>query len=318
MDKFVVFLNGEGYEKYQILAAEKYGATCFKAFESSFLRILFKIHNSWKLNQYIEIPLKWLWFKRCFNDEILQDNNIYFIFYESFSLSYSKQFLSYLKYKYNKSKFIFVFTNPPDKYNIHKLSFVKESYNLIITDVLELSEKYGFSFYDVNPISFPDIDFDPSYSSDVFFIGANKGRLPEILKVYEKFKQYNCKCAFFVTGVRKDEQKYSDEIVYNIPLDYDEVLKFIKNTKCILEIVQGGLSYYTFRVYESILFDKKLLTNNRLFAKTRLYSEEYASIIDDSLDVSSLLRNRIDGIQYQYKDAFSFKHFADYIKHNIQ
>ena len=45
-------------------------------------------------------------------------------------------------------------------------------------------------------------------------------------------------------------------------LPYEEVLKYVKNTQCILDIVQKGQEGLTRRIMEAMFFNKKLVTNN--------------------------------------------------------
>ena len=87
----------------------------------------------------------------------------------------------------------------------------------------------------------PEINQGSLSESDVFFIGANKGRYKHLLLIYDKLSNAGLKCDFFICDVAKKEQIKKDGIVYNKRITYDEVLKHIKASKCVLEVLQNGI-----------------------------------------------------------------------------
>ena len=322
MRKYVVFINGlfMDYEKYQKKAASDYGAIVFRPFDDRLTNMLFRLHFSWRLNAFFDLPFKSAWFEKCFDmGDIDADDEVCFIFYESFLMSYTRKFLTYLKDKCPRSEFVFVFTNPPgDNHNLERLGKVRSYYDLIITDVQSLAEIHGFDYYSLNPICYPDLRAD-EYDSDVFFVGFNKGRLETVLRFYEQLTAMGLKCDFHITGVKKKDQKYADKISYNSPIIYDEVLRRISGTRCILEVVQGDLDYYTFRVYESILYRKKLITTNIGIIHSDLYNPKYIAATKNPQEITAEFIDAIvDESEFPEKDLWSFERFAEHIEKRLK
>lgn len=127
-------------------------------------------------------------------------------------------------------------------------------------------ERYGFTFC-FEPYSYhitktvlgSDFDCIPEY--DVTFIGAAKDRLNDILLVYDRLKKQNLKLDFWIFGVKKEDQKYKDEIHYNEYLSFEDFIRHTLNAKCTFEGLQKNGSSPTTRFSMCMLYKRKLLTN---------------------------------------------------------
>lgn len=320
MSKFVYLINDlpYGYEKYQAEAAKEGGALLSRNFTSVFQKVLYKAHLSWKVNQIISLPFKTLWFNYFLDGNKLGTNErIYFLIDEKFHITEYRDGLVYLKNRFPNSKLIFIFSNPPGEDNFFKLVHLQDLFDYMITDIQSAAQKYGYLYYPINPYKLPDLD-NKSPENDVFFVGANKGRLDQLLRIYELLSSAGLKCDFYITGVRKEEMKYADRIHYNKWINYDEVLKKISNSKAVLEVVQDDLDYYTFRVYEAMLLHKKLLTTNQGIRNSKLFDPEIIHIIDLKIEnaaaVKDFIVQKVDSNLYPDKDLWSFKRFADFIE----
>ena len=98
---------------------------------------------------------------------------------------------------------------------------------------------------------------------DVVFIGADKGRINELIKIYELLHNLGISTYFHIFS--DIDRHYSNEELKYIAKDhisYSQVIEIIKNAACILEITQEGQSGATIRVMESIFHKKKLISNN--------------------------------------------------------
>ena len=81
-------------------SAEAHGALLSRKITSKFIRKLFNIHNSWKLNHIVELPFKFIWDRYIFDNSSISDNrDIYFIFTDVFRLAYSRNYLRHLRKK---------------------------------------------------------------------------------------------------------------------------------------------------------------------------------------------------------------------------
>lgn len=104
---------------------------------------------------------------------------------------------------------------------------------------------------------------------DVFFVGSAKNRLDKIILAYELLKKKGFKCIFYITDVEEDKKIYTQEIHYNQYLKYEEVLSFLFQSKCILEILQGDADSTTARYSEAMVYKKYLLTDSKFLRERK-------------------------------------------------
>ena len=284
MSKLFYFIEPTGYNQY--IAAAANGSDCamvFSGFGSKIEETLCKWHNAWPFNKHIELPFKQCW-GRKYLSQIPSDCQ-YVLMAESFRLSYSKSFLRNIRKHLPQVKLCFVFSNPVGDYNLEKVKAMKESYDIIITFAKNDAEKNGIIYCDVLPFKLPDVDNEVDLESDIFYIGKEKGRLNQLLSVYEKAASLGLKCNFYITEVPEEKQKYADDIVYNHPIDYNEVLYHVQRSRCVLELLQDGCNYISIKTVEALHYHKKLLTNNASIINSNIYNKQYVRVINSVDDI---------------------------------
>lgn len=60
-----------------------------------------------------------------------------------------------------------------------------------------------------------------------------------------------------------DNRKALFDKHYSWRMDYTEVCKYVMESNSVIEILQDGQEGISLRVFESLFFEKKLVTNNR-------------------------------------------------------
>ena len=326
--KFVIL----GYPYWGITpAAEAWGALMAKKAESKCLKFLLRIHKSHKLNSICELPCKGIWDSTFFDtSKINSEDDIYFLTFGNFPLTYSRNYLAHLKSKYRNSRLVRCFMNPiagPHVYELRIWHDVKDCYDAAITMNRRDAENYGFLFCEYWPALLPDKDFEAEKASDVFFCGAAKDRLNKILDVYEFLTASGLKCDFYITGVPRNEQKYPDAIHYTKEvthhwLSYDDICQKDKNTKCVLEILPFGQNYSSLRVCEALWYHKKLLTTNLEAPREWFYHPETVQCFTDAQDIDTeFIRQPLSGEDEQRifgsMKIGDFGVFAEWIIKNV-
>lgn len=283
MSKFVLMTGEDEYEKYIINSAKNdSNVVGRKQLRTNVQKKLFRLHNAWPANKTCEIPLKSIWYSLILDESDLNiRERMYFIFYESFHFSFSGKYLSYLKNKYTNSVFCFVFYNPANNYNLSKLEKVRKYYDEIVTFFEDDAKRYGFLKPDYFPYQLPVDTTRLGEKSDVFFIGSDKGRLPKLIRVYEKLKAQGLQGLFYIVGVPEEKQKYKEEIRYNQEISYEEVLEKVKATRCVLEVLQDENMYSSIREFEAFQYKKKLLTTNKRIVQEPFYNPSIIRFIED-------------------------------------
>lgn len=272
------------------------------------IRLLYSIHNSYRINKAIRLPLKNIWFPYYFRTELKQEDDICFIVSGDYL---SVAYLRYLKKKYPKAKFVKIHRDLIHIWQKRPLHYsddqIKEIFDLRMTYDKYDAERYQLPYF-TEIESKIDIPVCESYPiADVFFAGYAKDRLSKIMKVYEKLRDAGLTCKFFLVGVPEKERKILSDIEYaKNPMTYREMLYYSVNSRCILEINQENAVGYTSRFLEAVMYNKKLITNNMEIRNTKFYNPAYIQCIDeiDDLDTDFVLADAGE-IDYKYCDEFS-------------
>ena len=98
-------------------------------------------------------------------------------------------------------------------------------------------------------------------------------------------------------------------------MPYEENLKRINKTRCMLEIMQKGGHGYTLRYCEAIAQGKCLITNNPEIANAPFYSPERISVFGDvdAIDLQFVV-NSPWKVDYNYIDKLSPVHLLEFLE----
>lgn len=155
--------------------------------------------------------------------------------------------------------------------------------------------KYGFT---QRSQVFRAIASDPSIDqlNDVFFVGSDKGRL-EILKEWKHcLEQHGLKTHFHIVPDRKKKYTALDmALLTNEYLSYDDNISIIRQSRCLLELMQSTQSGPTIRSLEAAFLGKKLITNNKSIRYSEIYNPTRVFIVGE--DDLQNLRAFIDSDQ---------------------
>lgn len=127
------------------------------------------------------------------------------------------------------------------------------------------AERYGFEFVG-QVYRMPESQCKTNTkTSDVFFVGADKGRAKMLAQLAEYFRENDIKYDFKLLEDR--HSKFDDHTilkgsVISHPISYSDTLGYLENTNCILDILQPDQSGVTIRSMEALFYGKKLITNN--------------------------------------------------------
>lgn len=281
--------------------------------DSRLLTNLYRLHTSPKTNRLFKLPFQRLWNPLAFRGGFSDDKPICFIFHPG-SPWLRNGIIEYLRRSYPNCRVVIHFTD------LVRHAYPKQVDELIRKADLCLSfdhadtKQYGMEYYPLvySPCNIPEDD--GIAESDVYFVGKVKNRLPMILAAYEKLRDAGLKCEFYITGVAPEDQKYADEIHYCGQMSYVENLKHIKKTKCLLEIMQQGGHGYTLRACETIMYDKKMITNNPEISGAPFYRSELISVFDDVEDIDpSFVTAEPAVADYGWKEQLSPVRLLEYI-----
>lgn len=261
---------------------------------NTFLNKMRYLHTSLSANKLFRLPFQSLWYRTFIPCQYKHNNKFAFLFFQGNPLGFDSHFLHYIRKKYPNSKLCFFWGNMISDAISHYVSFVNNEYDQVYTFDRNDHLRYGWHFHEA---TFGDVtkwNLPKAEPSDIFFVGKGKDRLQMIHDIYDKFTSHGYKADFHVVNVRPEDKKRKG-INYNKPMSYLEVLGHSASTKIILEVVQEGQVGTTLRTSESIIFKKKLLTNNKGITDTFLYSS-HVSLFNrvEEINVEEIMNSSFD------------------------
>ena len=181
----------------------------------------------------------------------------------------------YIKRNYPQSTLILYYQ---DKIKVRKKDFNVDEARIVF-DLIYSYDKADCDRFDLiyypTPYSYFSIPESLDIQeSDVFFCGEAKTRYPIVIEAYKKFTEQGLKCNFYLNKI-PDNCPIVEGIHYNEPLSYIRYLQFLSHSRALLEVMQEGADGYTPRLWESIIYDKHLITNNTAVFSSPYYRSEY-------------------------------------------
>ena len=305
-----VFADLYNDERVDILDSQYYGYGC-KA-----IRFIRSVHFSRKINGFIKLPFKSVWYtlsKYKFNT----DDNYLVIFPDV--IPYDSNFMRKLKSKYN-IKYVLLVMNRWLSYGAKRIRdrFETNLFDYVFTFDSDDAQKYGFILFDSYYSVFvpKSIECD---EKDLLFVGIGReDRLSTILDVFEDAEMNHIYTDF---NVLKDKMcpeidaKYSTNKmkILEKSMPYEKVVEKIISDNCILEVLSPGQVGATLRYYEAVCYNKKLLTNNKNVVNLPFYNPDYIHVFENPEDIDwNWVKEQIP-VDYHYDGRFSPKRFIDKI-----
>lgn len=161
-------------------------------------------------------------------------------------------------------------------------------------EVWSFDKKESIQFgYKYNQQFYPNVKTEKVnfFKWDFFWVGYNKGRLKQLLELIDLFdrERFSYKIIvrewsqYGVPQIIKDK-KLKKFLTYK-ETDYNRVINHVKKSKCLIDLVVEKQEGLTIRVLESLMYKKKLLTNNKVIRQEKFYNKNNIFVIgDDSLE----------------------------------
>lgn len=232
--------------------------------------------------------------------------NIIFVIYSWDYDSYGDVLTEYLRKSYPRCKLVCYFIDLVRRHKLVVIDEARKQFDLLLTfDEVE-AKKYGMS-YCLEPFSMHLLKEFPKNKEikwDITLVASAKDRYEQIIKAYELFSSKGFTCDFHITQVPKGERLYSHQIHYG-SLTFEEVLSHVVQSRCVLELIQNNAYSPTTRFSESMLLNRKLITNAPYF-------EDKKDIFPNVIFFENLedipfeqLKNKMQDISREYEEFFS-------------
>lgn len=184
-------------------------------------------------------------------------------------------------------------------------------------DAVYTVDKNDASKYGINFIRTP-YSFDPNIKnlgkkSTLYFCGATKDRGRLIQEIIDRAEANSVEYEFEIR-CHECEKKYFEKQdgvnLLNNFISYKILLNNTIQSSCILDLVQKGQSALTLRPYEAVVYNKKLLTNNKAIMDFEFYNAKYMQYFEKVDDIDWDWVKREEKINYEYNGDFSPKCFV--------
>ena len=286
-----------------------------------------RVHFSHRLNQSIALPFKEIWYRLPPIDQY-RDTLESVIIIDGALNSIPEAYLHRLKTKYPEIRFFMYLINAIGAAS-RDIQWIKQyilrfPWDGIYTFDPEDAKKYhmkylGFCYYSKHKIK---QETKKTEDCEAFFIGGLKGgRSDEIVSVFNYLSDHGVKCHFNLQLFDKPVQTGKEgltSIGYGW-LPYEEVLRGVDHSDCIVEILQHGQSGPSLRYFEAVCYNKRLLTNNPHIVNFPYYNPEYMRVFHspEDIDIDWLKGASASPVQYNYQGEFSPNTLIDFFMNKV-
>jgi len=311
--KYTILANSLEWCKYSWLGALKdknihyiHDPHPFK--RGSLMNFLWKIHyHFW--GKHFFLPFKSIWYKAMLKSYgLTPDEQNRIILYDRNILSTDFHFWAYVRNALPDVKIVYLFSNvvrvsgASDYGIIEKLNDV---FDIVFAFDKKDAERYSFSY---NPLIYTEFHGEGTVKlphCHLFYLGLAKDRLDDLIEIFEKAQKEGLKCDFHIVGVPTELQKYSDEIVYNKPMQYAEALNHIKAADCLVDIIQKNSYGLTIKTCEAVIYEKKLITSNQMVVEEKFYHPENIMVYNANANLKEFIEKPIVHYGEVGKNVFS-------------
>lgn len=263
---------------------------------TKFKKFLFMVHYSSKLNSIHKIPFKKMWFPYHYNKNHFKNSNKYiFVFFFKWRRVFDAGYLEYLRNEYPNCKCV-LFLQDINNAKTLDIKKEKERFDHIMVFEKFFAKEHEIEYY---PLVYSEGLINLHYNTriyDLVFIGGAKGRYKTIKSISEKLKMENLKYCFYISGMQRPTDETDKNIHFVNYLPYEENIRILKQSKCILDIVPPHTNCNTLRMSEAICYQNRVITNNIHIVEESFYDPKLISVYTNPLDID------IDFIKAPYEN----------------
>jgi hypothetical protein len=218
---------------------------------------------------------------------LVRGHSYNFIFLES-EKALSQEYLCHIKRVFPQSNCVLVLLNTTDEYPSFKnrISLVHDYYDMIVTCNETDAKNEGWSYHPDCYTPSPDVELTKKTSIDLLFVAADKGRAKLAREIFQYLTNKGVKCEFLIIGQDGSKVRNPNFKFINKQISYAEYLAKVSESRCLLEIVFGDQNYCTLRTMESVVYHKKLISNNRNLINESFYDHDNMLVFSTATDIS--------------------------------
>jgi hypothetical protein len=147
---------------------------------------------------------------------------------------------------------------------------------------------------------------------DVYFIGMDKGRLPELQGLRTELESADLTTHFRIFADKRKHYSDADRLQLTSEwLPYKDNLVIVRDSRALLELLQSTQDGPTIRSMEAAFFGKKLITNNQGMRQSPLYHPSRIFILgqDDLGNLKDFMSSPMEPVPPSVLQAHDIEHW---------
>jgi len=165
------------------------------------------------------------------------------------------------------------------------------------------------------PVALSHNLYDEALQSDVYYSGSyEKQRIDELGHIIQVCRSLGLNLKYRLHYKRSFKLPAYGLETTTTPLAYDQNLRYAYNSKIILDLLNPVHHGLSFRFFEALLFDKKVITNNRQAAEYDFYHPDNIFIWDHSNvgELRAFIDRPYRPLPVGIKEKYSFTNWLQY------
>lgn len=182
--------------------------------------------------------------------------------------------------------------------------------NDIESNSKKLSYTTNFYFDSYNNLFKNEIKYD------VYFIGSYDSRTQDLIRMCEELESMGLKInVLLATSPKKHLKKYKFITYLKKSLTYYDNLEILSQSKIIIDLAHKDLhTGLSFRAFESLGYDKKMITTNKTVKTMDFYNPQNIFVFDDDrTDLLEFVKSDYISIPETIKNKYSFTNWFNYM-----
>ncbi|KIQ22100.1 hypothetical protein RT99_07825 [Flavobacterium sp. MEB061] len=151
---------------------------------------------------------------------------------------------------------------------------------------LQDCKKFGFNFI-TNYIYLEKKEIQPlsKINNSIFIILSIDERLHLLNKIANYLSDNAIAFKFIITG-KKRPKNINDNIIYTKkPIFIDALMEELENSNVYLDLIRHGHNGLSFRIFEALAMQKKIITTNKSIAEYDFYNPNNILILDENSEI---------------------------------
>ncbi len=241
-----------------------------------------------------------------------QYDRIYVLFLNTAftTVRFPAEILESYRKKWSNIRYILYYIDPIDRSVCLYAKYLQDQhlFDAIYTFDPEDAKKYGLIHW-TTPYS-RVMDPPSTTDCDLYFIGIETERLAQICAVLHKGTEnaVSVKMDVIQFEERPELAAFQNCVCTHSVGDvmpYMDALRHTLNARCILELVRPNQSGFTLRAYEAVVYNRKLLTNNKNILNFKYYNPANMQYFEKVEDIDWEWVKQPITVDYGYQGDFS-------------